>query len=267
MPSQIQTHSTDTPEIVQRPVRRRQGNPILAILLLIALIGLILEYFGALNLIPNFGRRGKPAITLGLWKPAQLTDVAQGNWASPYVQDLTQKGIVRGYPDGKFRPNEPVTRAEFATMLQVAFNSTPTPSLVRLMGAFFDPQVVSANGGFRDVSSDYWAASAIADVKAKGFLSGFPDDEFRPEQPISKANALVAIANSLGLKRNTATNAPLWFYRDAAQIPAYAKDQIVAATEAGIQLRQSQPPLLRPNQALTRAEAAALLDQALEQAQ
>jgi len=235
--------------------------------MLVAFIGLILEYFGALNLIPNFGRRGKPDLALGLWKPAQLTDVSQGNWASSYIKNMAQKGIVKGYPTGEFRPNQPATRAEFAMMLQVAFNLAPTPSLVRSVRSFFDPQAVPANGGFRDVSSEHWAASAIADVTAKGFLSGFPDGEFRPEQPISRANALVAIANGLGLKRNAATNDPLWFYRDAAQIPAYAKDQIVAATEADIRLRQLQPTLLRPNQALTRAEAATLLDQAIKQAQ
>ncbi len=159
MSSQTQTNSTHTPEIVHRPVRRRQGNHLLAILLLVAFIDLVLEYFGALNLIPNFGRRGKPDLTLGLWKPAQLTDVSQGKWASPYVKDLAQKGIVKGYPNREFRPNQPVTRAEFATMLQVAFNLAPTLSLVRSVQAFFDPQAVPADGGFRDVSSEYWAAA------------------------------------------------------------------------------------------------------------
>jgi hypothetical protein len=246
--------------------RRRTGlGTVLSLLLLLTLVSAIFEYFGILNLISGFGRLGKPSIELGIWQPARFTDVSETFWARPYIKDLSRRGIVRGFPDRTFQPNQPVNRAEFAAMLQAAFNQNPTPRIARSLQVFVDAESTALTGGFRDVPPDFWAGSAIADMTEAGFFSGFPDDEFRPNQPVSRANAIAAIANGLDLE--TATRDFLWFYRDATQIPEYAKDAIAAATEAGVRLYQSEPPLLQPNQNLTRAEATVLIYQALEQSQ
>jgi hypothetical protein len=236
------------------------GTSIALLLLVIALAGAMLEYFGVINLIPNFGRRGRPYIELGSWQPAKFSDVPDNYWASPYINDLAQRGVIKGLASNQFHPAQPITRAQFASMLQAAFDSTPTPRFIRSIESFFSPNPA---GQFQDVPQDFWAAPAIADAVDTGFLSGFPNNEFHPTQPVSRVNALVAIANGLNLTASS-RNA-IWFYQDAPQIPDYAKEAVAAATEAGIRLRQSEPPLLRPNQNLTRAEAAVLIDRALQQ--
>jgi len=249
--------------------RQRAGLGIsLALLLLLAvLVSAIFEYFGVTNFIPNFGRRGRPSIELGVWQPVKFTDVSEGYWAEPYIEDLTQQGIVSGFPDNTFRPNQPVSRAEFAAMLQAAFNENPAPRFARSLQAVIDSESTSLTGGFTDIPPDFWAGPAIADMTKAGFFSGFPYKRFRPDQAVSRANAIAAIANGLGLDSDSATRDSLWFYRDADQIPEYAKDPVATATKAGIRLYQSDPPLLRPDQSLTRAEAAVLIHQAIEQAQ
>lgn len=259
VPTVTRLHSTQA-----RP-RVGIGTSLVVVVLLIALIGTLLEYFGVFNLIPDFGRRGRPYIELGVWQPAEFTDVPEDFWASADIRELAQQGIISGSSSNEFRPNQPITRAELAAMLQAAFNRNPTPGFVRSVQAVFDPETTALTGGFSDISANYWAAPAIADAKAAGFFNGYADGEFRPDQPISRANALVAIARGLGLELGSATRDSLWFYRDAAQIPEPAKDWIATATKAGIRLERSEPPLLQPQQNLTRAEAAVLIRQALRQ--
>lgn len=262
----------EMPTPAHEPIPRKRGSglgaSIALLLLLIVAMGTVLEYFGVINLIAGFGRRGRPYIYLGAWQPAELTaDVPEDFWASDSIEALAERGIIRGFPNGEFRPSQPVTRAEFATMLDTAFNSSPTPEFVRSVWAFFNPNEEQLTGGFSDVSSDYWAASPIADTTQAGFFNGFPNDEFRPEQPISKAAALVAIANALDLDPATAMRDSLWYYQDAAEIPEYAKEGIAAAIEAGVYLGDlsAESTQLQPSQSLTRAEAAVLIHRALEQ--
>lgn len=262
----------ETPTPANKPIQRKRGSGLgvsLALLLfLLVALGTVLEYFGVINLIAGFGRRGKPYIYLGAWQATELTaDVPEGFWANDSIEALAERGIVRGFPNGEFCPSQPVTRAEFATMLDVAFNSSPTPEFVRSVWAFFNPNEEQLTGGFSDVSSGYWAASAIADTTQAGFFSGFPNNEFRPAQPISKVAALVAIANALDLDPATAMRDSLWYYQDAAEIPEYAKEDVAAAIEAGVYLGDLsvESIQLQPNQPLTRAEAATLIHRALKQ--
>ncbi|MEI2582640.1 S-layer homology domain-containing protein [Scytonema sp. PRP1] len=261
-----------TPTPANEPIHRKRrsglGASLVLLLLLLVALGTVLEYFGVINLIAGFGRRGRPYIHLGTWQAAELTaDVPEDFWASDSIEALAEQGIIRGFPNGEFRPSQPVTRAEFATMLDTAFNSSPTPEFARSVWAFLSPDEEQLTGGFSDVSSDYWAASAIADTTQAGFFSGFPNGEFRPEQPISKAASLVAIANALDLDPATAMRDSLWYYQDAAEIPEYAKEDVAAAIEAGVYLGDFSVGSiqLQPNQPLTRAEAAVLIHRALEQ--
>ena len=76
---------------------------------------------------------------------SNFPDVEQSYWAADFIRALTQRDIINGFPDGTFKPDAPVTRAQFATMLQVAFQK---------------PEQLSAIE-FADIPSGYWAAPAI----------------------------------------------------------------------------------------------------------
>ena len=74
---------------------------------------------------------GLAANTLEQKLPATQNQIAQasdvtGNWGEPFIKALVEKGIIAGYPDGTFRPDQPVTRAEFAALLNKAFDLEPT---------------------------------------------------------------------------------------------------------------------------------------------
>lgn len=174
---------------------------------------------------------------------AAFADI-EGHWAKPYIEALAAKGILTGYQDGTFRPNEPVNRAQFAVIIQKAFAPTPQrPSM-----------------NFADVKSNFWAFSAIQAAYRGGFLSG-EGRNFRPLQPITRVQALVALAT--GLKLPSGNPTVLTFYKDAAQIPGYAAPAVAAATSQKLVVNYPEQSQLNPNQVVTRADAAAFVYQAL----
>ncbi len=181
---------------------------------------------------------------------ANLSDISSDYWASPFIQTLAARNIISGFPDGTFRPNQPVSRAEFAAMIQKAFNQQPVRQI--------SPK------GFTDVSPGFWASSAIQEAYEAGFMSGYPGNVFLPNQQIRKVEAIVAITTGLGLQ--TGEN-PLGvvntYYTDAAAIPNYALNNVAAATEANMVVNYPNVNQLNPLDPLTRAEASAILYQAL----
>ncbi len=176
---------------------------------------------------------------------ASFADV-QGHWAQDYIQALAARGIISGFPDGSFRPSQPVTRAQFAAIVTKAFNASTERRAA----------------SFTDVSRSYWAWSAIREAYQIGFMSGYPDGRFQPEQNIPRVQVLVALANGLGLTRNAAGD-NLSVYRDADQIPDYARASVVAATENRIVVNYPNRADLNPNQYATRADVAAFVYQSL----
>ncbi|MDV2992573.1 MAG: hypothetical protein N4J56_002227 [Chroococcidiopsis sp. SAG 2025] len=179
-----------------------------------------------------------------------FTDVDPNYWAYPFIQALTSGNAIAGFPDGTFRPEQPVNRAEFAAMLQKAVNPNPVRQL--------------SPGGFADVPTDYWGAAAIATAYEGRFMDGYPDNTFQPEREIPKAQAITALANGLKLTPSEeATNIVNTYYTDATQIPTYALAPIAAATQANVVVNYPDVKTLNPQAPLTRAEAAAHLYQAL----
>ncbi|WP_250122489.1 fasciclin domain-containing protein [Chroococcidiopsis sp. CCMEE 29] len=177
-------------------------------------------------------------------------DVPADFWAQPFIQALATRNVITGFPNGTFRPEEPVDRAEFAAMIASAFNQNAVRQL--------------APGGFKDVPPDYWAVSVIEEAYETGFMSGYPGNLFLPNQEIPKVQAIVALANGLGLTpTGTVANVLDTYYTDAGIIPDYALDDVAAATEANVVVNYPNVRVLNPLTPLTRAEAAALLYQAL----
>jgi hypothetical protein len=156
--------------------------------------------------------------------------------------------VITGFPGDYFRPTQLVTRAEYAAMVQKAFDSYP---------ANYPAQK------FSDVPPDYWAAPAIDRAVKIGFLKGYPKNVFLPEQRIPRVQALVSLATGLGLDKGTDSTPALKTYKDAQQIPNYARNTIGAATQAGLAVGHPDPHLLKPGIATSRADIAVMIYQAL----
>jgi parallel beta-helix repeat protein len=169
----------------------------------------------------------------------------QGHWAQAYIQALAGLGAIAGFPDGTFRPSDPVTRAQFAAIIAKAFA----------------PTAQKPNSDFVDVRQNYWAYQVIQTAYRGTFLSGYPDRTFRPEERIPRVQVLVSLASGLNLRSDTTS--VLSTYSDAAQIPDYARTAIAGATQKKLVVNYPTPTQLNPNQNATRADVAAFVYQAL----
>lgn len=177
--------------------------------------------------------------------PVAFKDVPANYWAKAYIEALASQNIIAGFPDGSFKPNDPVTRAQFATIVTKALTPATKRAAIK----------------FKDVASNFWANAAIQSAYQSEFVSGYPDGTFKPQQQIPRVQALVALANGLGL---TASNQNvLSFYTDAAQIPNYAIAPVAAATARQLVINYPTAKQLNPNREATRAEVAAFVYQAL----
>jgi hypothetical protein len=180
---------------------------------------------------------------------AQTTfnDVPANYWAQTFIQELAARDIIKGFPDGGFRPNDPVTRAQFAAMLSKAMNKAP----------------IRGGVSFVDVASNYWAAPAIQKSYTMGFMSGYPGNIFEPSQNIPRVQILVSLANGLNYAPAQDPAVVLQTYADANNIPNYARNSVAAATENRMVVNYPNVQFLNPNQTASRAEVAAFIYQAL----
>jgi hypothetical protein len=176
-------------------------------------------------------------------------DVPAGYWAANFIQALVSRGVIAGFAeDGTFRPEDPVTRAQFAAMVNKAFNRSP----------------IRGSISFVDVPAGYWATAAIQKAYTTGFLAGYPGNVFRPDERIPRAQVLVSLANGLTYASTSPVDPLLaGTYSDADQIPSYARASIAAATERRLVVDHPDLRFLNPNQVATRAEVAAFIYQAL----
>ncbi|MGF1602355.1 MAG: S-layer homology domain-containing protein [Thermosynechococcaceae cyanobacterium] len=177
----------------------------------------------------------------------QFSDVSFSYWARPFIEKLAEKNIIKGFPDGSFKPDEPVTRAQFAAIVRQAFNEDS----------------IRRYTGFKDVPDTFWATPAISQAYTTGFMSGYPGNEFKPTQQIPKVQALVALTSGLQLKASSAVDQSLGRFNDASDLPDYAKPGIATATETGLVVNYPNAKYLNPNQPATRADIAAFVYQAL----
>ncbi|MGB3613091.1 MAG: S-layer homology domain-containing protein [Elainellaceae cyanobacterium] len=180
-----------------------------------------------------------------------FSDVTR-HWANQHILALAQRRIINGYPDGTFRPNVGLTRAEFAALMTQVF-----PQLT-------DRQ---ASATFSDVSELFWAKGAIEWVSQRGLFSGFEDGTFRPQEALSRLQAIIVLEAGLGASQPPKGLQPEQVaqqFSDAADIPSWAQRAIAAAIDRQLLELLATPRPLRPNQPITRAEAAALICRALQ---
>ncbi|MHC5735744.1 S-layer homology domain-containing protein [Nostoc sp.] len=179
--------------------------------------------------------------------PIAFNDVPNNFWGRRFIDVLSSRSILKGFPDYSFRPNQPVNRAEFAAILQKAFDQEPSKTAI----------------AFQDVPAKFWASPAIDQAINAGFLKGYPKKTFKPQQNISRVQVLVALVSGLNLKAPTSPNQILSVYKDAKDIPTYAIGKIAAATTNGLVVNYPNPQVLDPNKVASRAEVAAMIHQAL----
>ena len=174
---------------------------------------------------------------------SRFADVTASHWAYDYVEYLARRGVVNGKSPSLFGPNDPVTRAEFVTML------------ARLSGA-----ALPAYGGqFTDVSANSYYASAVAWALTTGVTKGASATTFSPDKLVSRqeiAAMLYRYAVSQGV--DLPNNGEARSFSDQAQIHSYAVEPVAAMAQAGL-ISGYPDGSFRPLGNATRAEAAKML--------
>jgi len=181
---------------------------------------------------------------------ARFPDITN-HWARQFIEVLARRGILNGYPDGTFRPDNSVTRAEFAAIITTTFSRIAKKR-----------EYVA----FKDVPDNYWAASAIKKAYETVFISGFPNNYFRPANRIQRIDALLSIISGLSMTSKVSSDLlPVLgqIYQDAQKIPDYAKPTAAIVTRAEMVVSYPNPKLLNPTLAATRADISAFIYQAL----
>ncbi len=176
-----------------------------------------------------------------------FTDVAENHWARGFIAELATRQIIEGFPDGRFRPNEPVTRAQFAAMLRKAFKKSKVRNAI----------------SFRDISSNHWAYTAIREAYEMGFLGVSSGSTFNPSRSLSRLDVLVALTSGMNYSFSGSTDTVLSLYSDATTIPTNVRSLIAAATQRGIVVNYPNVKSLSLNTVATRADVAAFIYQTL----
>ncbi|MEL6500260.1 MAG: S-layer homology domain-containing protein [Cyanobacteria bacterium J06623_1] len=180
-------------------------------------------------------------------------DVVPDYWAYPFVKQMRDKALVPELAKNQeFDPDTLITRASMATLVSQAFAE--------------QPKIKSAKK-FEDVSNNNAIAEDIDQAVSTGFMQGYSDDEFKPLENIPRYQVLVTLATGLGLEPSQDADQILQQFGDGANMPDWAKQQVAAATEAGLVVNPPDAPSgsLIPERSATRAEVAAMIHQALVQ--
>ena len=173
---------------------------------------------------------------------ANSTDI-DGHWAKSQIQKWTEKGLVKGYADGSFKPNAPVTRAEFVSFINRLLDYTEQAEIQ-----------------YSDVKADAWYAGEIAAAVKKGYIKGYEDGTIRPNQQITRQESATMIARlaSLQLGESDAQKV-LSQFKDQKDIAQWSKGAVGAVVSK--ELMNGYPDqTYRPGKAITRAEAVVTLD-------
>ena len=171
--------------------------------------------------------------------PGELRDL-YGHWAQQIILAMVAKKIITGYPDGTFQPDRTITRAEFCTILAKARNVSPETN----------------PSGFADVTG-HWAEGSVTAMVRKGYIKGYPDGSFRPDQPVKRSEIATIVdrvqmlAPAGGQPTFSDVTPDFWAF---APIEAAAQAKILNGYPDGT---------FHPEQSATRAEAAVIINRIL----
>ena len=163
-----------------------------------------------------------------------LTDI-ENHWAKEYIEYGVEKGYINGYTDNTFKPNKTVTRAEFSKMLNSALKITGTSA-----------------ADFSDVKEADWFSTDVMRAQYAGYIKGYEDKSFKPNNPISRQEAAVIFSR---IMLPISARADLGVFNDKADIASWAGDAVAMIAQKGY-MKGDQNGNVKPNGQLTRAEAA-----------
>jgi hypothetical protein len=190
---------------------------------------------------------GRGVFTSNVWSFQNVTDIA-GHWAEDEIRYMLRHNFLAGYSDGTFRPDNELTRAEFATMIANIIN----PDISS------DPVIASRS--FTDISG-HWAEQNILQAARAGYLAGNGDGTFRPNDKITKLQITIAVAN--GLPVSGGSTYLLSDFADWSTLPAWAQQPVANAYVNKLIATYPNTSYFTPNTNGTRAMAVVLLYQAL----
>lgn len=224
--------------------------------------GIILQPDGTVTHVPTFisARDGRYYARINsltnsaysvIWNPQSFPDAA-GHWAQAQINNMASRKIVNGTDAFHFDPDRSITRAELASIL------------VRALG-------LAENGGtasFSDVKKTDWYYGAVAQAREYGIVQGYENGTFRPEQMVTREQAMSMLNKAMSLAGLTADVADpdrsLQAFADRDQVSEWAKPSVAAAVQAG--LVSGRTTGLAPKETITRAETAMLVYQLLVKA-
>ena len=167
-----------------------------------------------------------------------------GHWAESRIKEAVKIGFVTGYQDGTFKPNATVTRAEFATLLNNAMKNKDT-----------------ANFNFKDIKKNDWYYEQIQKAVAVGFFSGYEDNTFKPNNPITRQEVAKVISSTITTGNIDGDGATL--LSDYNSIQNWAKPSVNIAFNKSYIMGYPEK-LYKPTKALTRAEAVKIIYEILD---
>jgi hypothetical protein len=171
-----------------------------------------------------------------------FSDVSASYWGYDAISSLASKGIIVGYPDGTFKPDASITRAEFATMLvkALALNTSGT------------------TGTFTDVTTGAWYYGTVNAAASAGIVYGIGDNLFAPNALVTREQMAVMVAKALGNKAPTTNGTELNAFSDKSAVSSWAVSGMDEAVKTGI-VSGMTADTLAPMANATRAQAAEMI--------
>ena len=206
--------------------------------------------YGPSNTVVTENRgSSSPAVSGGAMPAAPSAPQAsfvdtKGHWAEKFMEDLSKKGIINGYNDGTFRPENHITRAELAKLLTGAFGQSED--------SFAD---------FSDVAPDSWYYKSIAAALADGIVTGYDDGSFKPDAFVTRQDAVLMMYRAMSLKKELPSGYTL--FKDDFEISSYAANATRCLGELGI-ITGNEDKEFKPQNNITRAEIAAVVCRGLD---
>ncbi len=173
---------------------------------------------------------------------AVFTDVPEEHWASEYIYELAEIGVINGHGDGTFGPDDSVTRAELLALI-----------------ARLGDEELAAKSAFADVDADEWYAGYVAWGAENGIVNGVSESEFAPDEPVTRQDAAVMLTRYLAYKNiELSGEDETEAFADGGEIADYALEAVYAMKKAGV-LSGREDNNFVPNDTATRAEISKII--------